>query len=378
MPQRTRQFCRWALESQQFDYLFKCDDDTYVAVDRLAAIDLCGRDYVGRDLGGWASGGAGYFLSRRAAEIVASELTAETGDEDCAVADVLRTHGITVADDPRFLPWPGSGEFPRAANRTITAHGINTGTWREIHAAVHGPGGLRIVMPTSNRHAGVAAISLELLDRYWPDHPAVDVIHHEVPAPTVRAERQFYAGPQGRTAWCDAFAKYLGQVNEEELLLIMLDDYALCGPVQDDLIDRARALVASDPRVAAFYLTWIQLPASRPYDRADRVLVCPPWDYTVHLQAGIWRRSSLVRILSQLRGASCESFEITGSDIQNQLSPPELHLIYDLPTPAHPSQFLDSTEKTYWPIPYHNLMRRGSPDPRHAEFLAREGFGPLV
>jgi hypothetical protein len=378
LPQRTAWFCRWALEHSDFDYLFKCDDDTYVAIDRLVAVDLGGRDYVGRDLGGWASGGAGYFLSRRAARLVACNLVAETGNEDQAVAQVLREFGIPLHDEPGLLPWPVSGPEPSAANGTFTAHGVDSAAHQRIHGAVHGRPGFRIVMPTSNHHAGVVAITLELLDRYWPSHPPVDVVHHEVVPAPAKAHRHYMAGPQQSVAWCDALARYLEHVNDEPTVMILLEDYAVCAPVQAERVIQARRAIESDPRVAAFYLTWMQLPTSRPYDRASGVLVCPAWDYTVHLQAGIWRRSSLLAILAELHGASCDSFELAGSEIQNSRVPAELHLMFDLPAPANPSLFLDSVEKDHWPIPYHNLMRRGTPDPRHDEFLRREGFDPLA
>lgn len=41
---KTREFCRWAL-TQDFDYLFKCDDDTFVVTDRFLKFDPAGRDY---------------------------------------------------------------------------------------------------------------------------------------------------------------------------------------------------------------------------------------------------------------------------------------------------------------------------------------------
>ena len=96
LPQRTRWFCQWALNLPspsgrgaggeglaRWDYLFKCDDDTYVSIPRLLAYadsflspntSHLSPDYIGAE---WkpgvkyASGGAGYFLSRKAAAIVA-------------------------------------------------------------------------------------------------------------------------------------------------------------------------------------------------------------------------------------------------------------------------------------------------------------------
>jgi hypothetical protein len=32
LPQRTRAFCQWAISRDDWDYLFKCDDDTYVSM----------------------------------------------------------------------------------------------------------------------------------------------------------------------------------------------------------------------------------------------------------------------------------------------------------------------------------------------------------
>jgi len=53
LPQKTRWFCAWAIANCEFDYLFKCDDDTYVCLERLLASPR-GAKYVGHDLGGYA------------------------------------------------------------------------------------------------------------------------------------------------------------------------------------------------------------------------------------------------------------------------------------------------------------------------------------
>ena len=50
LPQKTRGFCRWALANAEFEYLFKCDDDTYICLDRLLAVPS-GLDYCGWKLG---------------------------------------------------------------------------------------------------------------------------------------------------------------------------------------------------------------------------------------------------------------------------------------------------------------------------------------
>jgi hypothetical protein len=145
LPQRTLWFCRWALSQRSevrnqrsdirpptsdlrlldWDYLFKCDDDTYVSIPRLSAYDLAGRDYVGAEWRpgvDYGSGGAGYFLSRRAATIVQERLTTAAGAEDVEVGKVLRAAGIHLSIEPRLIPFGSVDRRPKTANDLITVH----------------------------------------------------------------------------------------------------------------------------------------------------------------------------------------------------------------------------------------------------------------
>jgi len=129
LPQRTLWFCRWALERDDWDYLFKCDDDTYVSVPRLLAYDLAGRDYVGAEWKpgvGYGSGGGGYFLSRRAVAIVACRLESfPAGAEDLLVGRVLCEAGIALSIEPRLVPFGSLERRPRRENGLITLHGAD-------------------------------------------------------------------------------------------------------------------------------------------------------------------------------------------------------------------------------------------------------------
>ncbi len=153
LTQATRAFCQWAVGSEagekarngereppesslspfhpfspsppQWDYLFKCDDDTFVSIPRLLSYDFQGRDYLGAEWRpgvGYGSGGAGYFLSRRAAEIVAERLTATSGSEDLEVGRVLRQAGVKFSIEPRFVPWGTLNHRPKKGNDLITVH----------------------------------------------------------------------------------------------------------------------------------------------------------------------------------------------------------------------------------------------------------------
>jgi hypothetical protein len=81
----------------------KCDDDTYVHSSNFAEFEPDAHDYIGCRAGGsYASGG--YFLSRRAAELVA-EAELDRTAEDRAVGNLLIRHGIELRDDGRFNGW---------------------------------------------------------------------------------------------------------------------------------------------------------------------------------------------------------------------------------------------------------------------------------
>jgi len=515
LPQKTRGFLAWALARYDCERLFKCDDDTYVHVERLLAFDARGAEYVGADVGGYASGGAGYLLSARAAAAIVGELAARPrGPEDLIAGELLRRNKIQLAASARFRPFGGAGEHPTPGNAIITGHYLTPRALDEVHApfaataptcgdlpqplfrlidwrtgygalgldgalghdvegeplvrppapfdwrgyqliaghvdcrvelelrrpaalfgfldgkswhapdspvtfAIAGdplgcaigpgertrelrlaagrhvlttttPGDItrrypvwalrplpsacepRIAIPTSNGYERALGVTLALLDRYWPAHPPVDVIHHEA-APRDRRVRGFYAGPQSAVSWCEALERYLEHANHDELVLLLLDDYALCRSVKPSRIAEARDLMLADPSLAAFYLTWMMLPSSEPYAGRDDVIVWPRWDYSVHTQAGLWRRRSLQRALRRVGRASIERFELDGSDHFNQHeSAWERHVSFRVPEPPSPSLFLDEVDKRDWPIAYHNLFRRGRLDARHSGFLAGE------
>ena len=125
LPQKVREMFRWALSETDFDWLFKCDDDTYIRCDRLLAVDVRGRDYIGGEWSpgvGYASGGAGYLLNRRATQIVVQQLSNSTGPEDLLVGQSLRDAGIPLSIDSRFIAFGDDNLRPLPGNSLITTH----------------------------------------------------------------------------------------------------------------------------------------------------------------------------------------------------------------------------------------------------------------
>ena len=80
LPLKTHAICKWALKRGYLNVFF-CDTDTYVCLPRLKPN---GHDYVGYKLPDkeYASGGAGYWLSRKAMEMVTAGDPGKFANED--------------------------------------------------------------------------------------------------------------------------------------------------------------------------------------------------------------------------------------------------------------------------------------------------------
>lgn len=135
LPQKTRHFCLWALENYEFEYLLKCDDDTYVHLDRLLAYPS-GYAYVGHNLNSFASGGAGYLLNRTATVQVVANMLESVGCEDVLVGQALSRARIPLLHDPNFHPW--NSKAPAPNNTLITGHYCDTSSMLRINAQLEG------------------------------------------------------------------------------------------------------------------------------------------------------------------------------------------------------------------------------------------------
>jgi hypothetical protein len=91
LPAKVRQAFQWALD-HDYDYVFKCDRDTFIHADRLMAAIPEGKDYVGLvgNEGDCCGGGAGYWVSRNA---ITTYLTA------------YGEHQVTLANWQKMEDW---------------------------------------------------------------------------------------------------------------------------------------------------------------------------------------------------------------------------------------------------------------------------------
>ncbi len=141
---KTQASLQWAAE-KGFDFVFRCFPDTYVRVDRLMACGFENFDYYGDFRGdpstnevthqqaqNYASGGPGYWLSKRAYSLLLGapvlgvwrdEITSYT--EDLWVGNILGRHlelDLKYFDDTHRFINRGSRFWPTKQNQVITSH----------------------------------------------------------------------------------------------------------------------------------------------------------------------------------------------------------------------------------------------------------------
>lgn len=142
LPEKTHALCKWFV-NQEYDHFFACDTDSFIIPNKLLGdtkyreCDYLGffNGEIGRpfeiygSLWAWASGGSGYFVSRRAAQIVsevnpdAYSMCPETKipSEDLMLGQILGPYiqrgGLTAKHDDRFgRSWRGDYKVD------VTAH----------------------------------------------------------------------------------------------------------------------------------------------------------------------------------------------------------------------------------------------------------------
>lgn len=105
LPKKTHKMLKKSLE-YDWDFLFKCDDDTYVVHDKLSKLldkynpseDL----YIGSAMWGkgfkYAQGGAGYILTRTAVIKCIKSLKNHKNAEDYSVGKALSEEGVNLSE----------------------------------------------------------------------------------------------------------------------------------------------------------------------------------------------------------------------------------------------------------------------------------------
>lgn len=134
LPGKVRECYRHVLNNYEFDYVFKCDDDTYIQIERLKTLignaDFGGNEFILSDK--FASGGAGYFLSRSLLETIMDEEIPDKGAEDLVFSALALKHAKSVLSSS-LLRFSGD-KYPKYNNDYVTSHWLTPKKMRFIHS----------------------------------------------------------------------------------------------------------------------------------------------------------------------------------------------------------------------------------------------------
>ena len=145
LPAKTIAICKYAIENN-YDFVFKCDDDTFVYVDRILQEVMAQEfDYAGYCKGKMCTGGTGYWLSKKAFTVVANKAnTTFSWAEDVTAGYFLLHNGIQAVNltghrtgrtDHWFFP---KGFDPAVDMSGISAlHAVQPQVMRDLYAHHH-------------------------------------------------------------------------------------------------------------------------------------------------------------------------------------------------------------------------------------------------
>ena len=137
LPGKVQRFFRDML-AWDFDFLFKCDDDTYVHAARLETLIQPDADMICNSwwtVCGFGQGGAGYLLTRAAVRALATADLPLTGPEDVIFGQAAQALRLRVQPTERLES--GHDRVPLAQNDQITAHWCPPKTMHTLDAARH-------------------------------------------------------------------------------------------------------------------------------------------------------------------------------------------------------------------------------------------------
>jgi len=140
LPEKMHAIFRYVLQHYEFDYFFKCDDDTYLCAERLPYLIKEGVDFLGDETltrENFAQGGAGYLVSRHGLEKLSEAGFPFRGPEDVYITRLAVRLGLSTEASAKLRR--GSEEPPSPRNDLVTAHHVSPELMRRIWADFTNP-----------------------------------------------------------------------------------------------------------------------------------------------------------------------------------------------------------------------------------------------
>jgi hypothetical protein len=145
LPKKLAIFCGTSLQRRDWNFIFSCDDDTFVHVPRLVEFakglseagfqGLYGSTPQPSETRNVLHGGGGYLISRQAAALIADELINLTGADDLIASMVVEEAGLPVIQDARFcynFAWGREGQ--------VSCHWISIKRMRRLFQRIQNEG----------------------------------------------------------------------------------------------------------------------------------------------------------------------------------------------------------------------------------------------
>lgn len=140
LPLKVGEFFRMALARYEFDWIFKCDDDTYLDLSRLPGLidpeaGIIGDVLLERRRA--PSGGSGYFLSHAVVrEIVERGHVPPSGAEDLIFGRLALEAGAVPRSTPRL--YLSNEKYPAPDNDQVSAHWCSPDLMKTLETLRHG------------------------------------------------------------------------------------------------------------------------------------------------------------------------------------------------------------------------------------------------
>lgn len=217
---------------------------------------------------------------------------------------------------------------------------------------------MRIVVTTCDKNTFVIPIFWHFAEKYWSDCCwPIDILG----GPRLLELLKDWKTPCRKIAmsddscWSDMLLSYLDNCCDSELLLILLEDYIIMGPVDTKRVKICLNVIKADPSVQFMRLTatpgptleWVPLLNIGEFDKE----MLEKLSYLSSLMPTIWRVEHLRRLLR--RGETAWDVEIAGSERARHL----------------PGIYLGSRETL---IGVHNYLKRGKINPAAVEEVAEK------
>jgi hypothetical protein len=174
---------------------------------------------------------------------------------------------------------------------------------------------MRIVTLTSNAYVHCLPAFSYFFNKFYPNQQ-VTVVRYDVRPPKLPDNfTNFAVGKQEDYSWSSGLKAFLNRI-DDDLVLLMLEDYWLDQPVDSETIQLIQDVMETDKRIVKFDLTNDRLKVGhKPVNFGNMNIKVLQSNndapFTASVQAAIWRKDFLVKLLQSKEDAW--EFEKNGS-----------------------------------------------------------------